>query len=138
MTPGVRDELTNLVADLVGDAAVRLRDGASERALDQAIAAYAVDRPVDCAEAGDSVPLVHRLPVAGLAASLLLEQLAVLAAGDGDSTITADSVDHKSASELYAARARAAKRLYDDRIGITPVGAAEVAIAARKRPMGRW
>lgn len=54
----------------------------------------------------DSVPDDRRWGVATLAASILCGQLASLYANQSDSTIAADAVEHKSKSELYAARER--------------------------------
>ncbi|SMH62844.1 hypothetical protein [Azospirillum agricola] len=84
----------------------------------------------------DTIPEGDRTAVASLAASTLLEQLAVATAGDTDSTIPADTVDHKTASDRYAARARAARKVYDDHLGgaagvVRPVGAAEVGLPGR-------
>lgn len=52
--------------------------------------------------------------------------------------IPADSVDHKSASDRYAARARAARKIYDDHLaadgadpGTAPLAVADVALPAR-------
>ncbi len=87
-------------------------------------------------DAEDTIPEADRAAVAALAASSLLEQLAVATAGDTDSTIPTDSVDHKSASDRYAARARAARKVYDDHMGgagvVRPVGAAaEIGLPGR-------
>ncbi|NYZ17063.1 hypothetical protein HL658_31355 [Azospirillum sp. RWY-5-1] len=64
----------------------------------------------------DTIPEADRLAVASLAASLLLEQLAAATAGDTDTTIPADAVDHRGASDRYAARARSARKAYDDHL----------------------
>lgn len=93
----------------------------------------------------DTVPAADCAAVAYLAASLLLEQLAVATAGDTDSTIPADAVDHKTTSDRYAARARAARKIYDDHLGgaadgavLRPVGAAaEVGLPAGRRGLLR-
>lgn len=85
----------------------------------------------------DTIPEADRAAVASLAASALLEQLAVATAGDTDSTLPTDTVDHKSASDRYAARARAARKVYDDHLGgdagvVRPVGAAaEIGLPGR-------
>lgn len=212
----LRVDIEALVLDQTGDTA-RLRDGAIDRAIDEAVRRYSKDRPrpitadivgtgahimvapvgwepasrITAVEwpadrnpppyrpAGDIVPydgpsgprlLVrtspapapgetvritftasHRLSdtantitdadtgaVAALAASLLLEQLAATVAGDTDPTIPADSVDHKSASDRYAARARAARKIYDDHLaadgaapGAAPLAMADVALPGR-------
>jgi len=211
-----RVDIEALVGDMTGDTA-RLRDGAVDRAIDEAVRRYSKDRPrpmtADIAgtgahimvappgwevasritavewpadrdppvrrSAGSIVPYdghagprllaragsppapgetvritftaSHRLTdavntipdadigaVAALAASLLLEQLAAAVAGDTDPTIPADSVDHKSASDRYAARARAARKIYDDHLaadgadpGTAPLAVADVALPAR-------
>lgn len=55
--------------------------------------------------------------VQALAAAYFCEMLATYYAQAGDSTIGADSVDHKSKAAEYAARARAYKKFYYDHIG---------------------
>lgn len=61
-----------------------------------------------------------REAVASYAAALLLDQLASLYAANQDSTIQADSVEHRSQSAEYAARARALRARYFDALGIDP------------------
>ncbi len=213
-----RSDIEELVADLVPDVS-RLRDGAVDRALDEAVRRYSKDRPRrlvrDCVATGgallippagweaesrivavewpvgtipptirrpgdvvpyhqpdatirlqcrtvpppgpgdtvrltftvahsaDSVPVDDRTAVAALAAATLLEQLAVATAGDTDSTISTDSADHKTASDRYAARARAARKVYDDHLGggdggpVRPAGAAAQAQVAGHTGMWR-
>lgn len=95
-------------------------------------------------DAEDTIPAADAPAVANLAASFLLEQLAVATAGDTDSTIPADAVDHKGASERYAARARTARKVYDDHVGASGTdpgtagaGAAAVSLAVRRGGMFR-
>lgn len=68
----------------------------------------------------DTIPPRDREPVACWAAAHLLEQLASFHAGDTDSTIGADRVDHRAGAESYAARARAARKRYFDELGLKP------------------
>lgn len=66
----------------------------------------------------DSIPITDRQAVCCLAASLLCEQLATAYAGDRDSTILSDSVDHQSKSRDFATRANQLRKRYTDFIGI--------------------
>lgn len=66
----------------------------------------------------DTVPGEHREALAAYAAALLFDQLAAAAAGNGEPTIHADSVDHKSQAQEYAGRARANRTRYADVLGI--------------------
>lgn len=68
----------------------------------------------------DTLPVDDREAVACYAASILMEQLASLHSGDGDSTIGADSVEHRSQAQEYAGRARAYRARYFDGLGIDP------------------
>jgi hypothetical protein len=81
-------------------------------------------------DSDDTIPSEDRAAVAALAASALLEQLAVATAGDTDSTIPSDSVDHKTMSDRYAARARAVRKVYDDHLGALDAGGARPAGAS--------
>lgn len=77
----------------------------------------------------DTLPDADREAVALYAAALLMDQLASLHSGDGDSTISADSVEHRSQAQEYAARARGFRTRYFDALGIDPkrqVAACEV------------
>ncbi len=75
----------------------------------------------------DTLPSADHEPVASYAAGLLLDQLAALYATDGDSTIQADSVDHRAKSDIYRSLAKAARQRYFDALGIDP---------KRQRPAG--
>lgn len=68
----------------------------------------------------DTIPEADREAVALYTASVLMEQLASLHSGDGDSTISADSVEHRSQAQEYAARARGFRTRYFDAMGIDP------------------
>ncbi len=69
---------------------------------------------------GDTIPVGDREAVASYAAAMLLDQLAAFFAGASDSTIGADAVDHRSRSAEFAARARALRKSYYDRLGLDP------------------
>lgn len=66
----------------------------------------------------DTIPVVDREAVASYAAALLCDQLAAQYAGDGDSTIQADTVDHGGKSREFGARARTLRKRYTDAIGV--------------------
>jgi len=69
--------------------------------------------------------------VVNLAGSIAAHMLAMSFAQAGDSTIAADSVDHKSKSAEYAARARDLRGLYFRHMGITDEkGAAAASVTA--------
>ncbi len=68
----------------------------------------------------DTLPVNDREAVACYAASVLMDQLASLHSGDGDSTISADSVEHRSQAQEYASRARAFRARYFDGLGLDP------------------
>lgn len=83
----------------------------------------------------DTVPQTDRVAVACFAASLLCEQLASLAAGQGHPTIDADAVDWRSKSGEFAARARKFAERYYHHLGLEPKRnvAAGVVVAPRER-----
>jgi hypothetical protein len=70
--------------------------------------------------ASDTIPVADREAVASWAAALLLDQLASLFAGDSDSSIGADAVEHRSKAQEYASRARTLRARYFDALGIDP------------------
>ncbi len=69
-------------------------------------------------DAQNTIPEIDQDAVCELAASLCSGALASVYAHAIDSTISADSVDHKSKSEQFASRARAQKKIYTDHVGI--------------------
>jgi hypothetical protein len=90
---------------------VALPDGSDELAFvdalpDPSTIRTAFTAPHVVNSQADSVPLEDQWGVIALAASILCGQLASFYANQTDSTIAADGVDHKSKSELYAARER--------------------------------
>lgn len=66
----------------------------------------------------DEIALMLREPICRIAAANLFEQLAAVYAGDTDSTIQADSVNHTTKSAEYARRARDLRKLGLDALGI--------------------
>lgn len=97
-----------------------------------------------CDGATDTIPDPHRLAVASLAAAQLLDALAAATAGDTDSSIAADSADHRGASDRYASRAKVARKVYDDTLaasgpepGRPAAACATVALASSPRLFGR-
>ncbi len=68
----------------------------------------------------DTVPIRDREAVSRWAAGILLDQLSSARAGDQDTTLDADSVDHNSVSAEYAKRARAMRQAYFDHLSIDP------------------
>ena len=71
-----------------------------------------------CTTAACTVKDYDEEPVQALAAAYFCDMLATYYAQSGDSTIGADSVDHKSKASEYAARARAYRKIYFDHLGI--------------------
>ncbi len=71
-----------------------------------------------CSDDVCTIPPYDEEAVQFLAASIYCEMLAAYYAQTQDSTIQADSVDHKSRASEYAGRARAYKKMYFDHIGI--------------------
>jgi hypothetical protein len=82
----------------------------------------------------DTIPVVHREAVGAYAAAWLFEQLAGSAAGNTDSTIQADSVDHKSQAAEYAARARTLRKRYADVVVVADAAETRPASAAVSWP----
>ena len=73
-----------------------------------------------------------------LAASIFCDMLAAYFAQTQDSTIQADSVDHKSKASEYAGRARAYRKMYFDHLGVKE-GETPAASVTRDQDMpGSW
>jgi len=71
-----------------------------------------------CTTSACTVKAYDEEPVQALAAAYFCDMLATYYAQSGDSTIGADSVDHKSKAKEYAARATAYRKIYFDHLGI--------------------
>lgn len=69
--------------------------------------------------------------LAALAAAICLEILASAYAQTSDSTIGADSVNYKTKSSEFAARAKAMRKLYQQHLGVTDDSATPAASAVR-------
>jgi hypothetical protein len=140
----LRDFLDQLVR-LTRDESDRIVDADRLAALSSAIERYNRDRPRSDGTAhvvSDSVctvPPAHQEPLAALAASLLLEQLAAAAINDGDSTIAAESTNRRSKADEYRASARLYAQRYRDAIDApAPAGAAGTVVAWGQRALARY
>lgn len=71
-----------------------------------------------CTDSACTVPSYDEEALQILAASIFCDMVATYFAQTQDSTISADSVDHKSKSADYAARARTYRKMYYDHLGI--------------------
>lgn len=71
-----------------------------------------------CTDAASTVPSYDEEAVQILAAALFCDMLAAYYSQTSDSTISADTVDHKSKAAEYASRARAYRKMYHDHLGI--------------------
>jgi len=71
-----------------------------------------------CTDSACTVSDFDTEPVQALAAAYFCEMLATYYAQSGDSTIQADSVDHKSKADEYSRRARAYARIYYTHMGV--------------------
>ena len=129
----------SLIAAFVRDGSRDITEADIAEALKLALARYADDTgsAVTVSDAEDTVPAHHREAVACWAAALLLDQLAAGHAGDKESTMQADAVDHGSTSGTYAARAAACRKRYYRITGAAPkplAPASAVGSMARRRP----
>jgi hypothetical protein len=71
-----------------------------------------------CTDSTCTVETIDEEAVQALASGYFCSMLATYYAQSTDSTIAADSVDHKSKSQEYAARSRALRKVYFDHLGI--------------------
>lgn len=74
--------------------------------------------PHTVSASADSIPLIHREPVAAYGAALLLEELSAAAINDADATLNADTTDRRSKAAEYAARSRSLMTRYNQALGI--------------------
>lgn len=91
--------------------------------------------PHVCDDVQCTIPEADEAAVQALAAAEFCDMLATYYAQTGDSTIQADSVDHKSRSSEYAARARTYRKSYSDHLGIVP---GSVPAASVTRDQDAW
>lgn len=71
-----------------------------------------------CTDAACSVPAYDEEALQILTAAIFCDMLAAYYSQTSDSTIQADSVDHKSKASEYSYRARAYRKIYYDHLGI--------------------
>lgn len=71
-----------------------------------------------CTDLACTIPAVDEEAVQVLAAANFCDMLATYYAQTQDSTIQADSVDHKSKAAEYAARSRTYRKYYDEQMGV--------------------
>jgi hypothetical protein len=88
-----------------------------------------------CTDEACTVPSYDEEALQILAASIFCDMLAAYFAQTQDSTIQADSVDHKSKASEYAARARAYRKMYFDHLGIKE-GETPAASVTRDQDLG--
>ncbi|MBU1067667.1 hypothetical protein KKE60_07750 [Patescibacteria group bacterium] len=73
-----------------------------------------------------------------LIAALFCDLLSTYYAQSTDSTIAADSVDHKGKSDHYSARARAYRKMYFDHLGITEGQTPAASVTRDQDTLGSW
>lgn len=115
---------------------IRLPDNSPQQAGAVLRVRYSAPHQVNAV--ADTVPHAARHALASYAAGILCAELAAHYAGDSDSTIQADSVDHRSKSQTWNTLANRLKGEYFKFLGIesTPVlmpASAQVSFAQRKR-----
>ena len=111
------------VDDLVRAQEGNISDDQRDRAIDDAVTEYARHQThtrVRLTAVQDTIPAQDRGAICGYAAALLLQQLAAARAGDTDSTINADSVDHGAATDRYRRLAHQLRQRFYEHLGVTP------------------
>ena len=91
-----------------------------------------------CTDADCTIPSGDEEAVQALAASQFCEMLAAYYAQTQDSTIQADSVDHKSRASEYAGRARAYRKMYYDHMGIKESGVPAASVTRDQDMHASW
>jgi len=91
-----------------------------------------------CTDAACTVSSYDEEPLQILAASIFCDMLAAYFAQTQDSTIQADSVDHKSKASEYAARARAYRKMYFDHLGIKEGETPAASVTKDQDMPGSW
>ena len=91
-----------------------------------------------CTDAACSVPSYDEEALQILAASIFCDMLAAYFAQTQDSTIQADSVDHKSKSSEYSSRARAYRKMYFDHLGIKEGETPAASVTRDQDRAGSW
>jgi len=91
-----------------------------------------------CTDAACTVPSYDEEALQILAASIFCEQLAAYYSQTSDSTIMADSVDHKSKASEYSSRARAYRKMYFDHLGIKEGETPAASVTRDQDKAGSW
>jgi len=91
-----------------------------------------------CTDSACTVPSYDEEALQILAASIFCDMLAAYFAQTQDSTIQADSVDHKSKASEYAARARAYRKMYFDHLGVKEGGTPAASVTKDQDAAGSW
>jgi hypothetical protein len=91
-----------------------------------------------CTDAACTAPTYDEEALQILAASIFCEMLAAYYAQTQDSTIQADSVDHKSKASEYAARARSYRQMYFNHIGIKEGETPAASLTRDQDAAGSW
>ena len=91
-----------------------------------------------CTDAQDTIPIVDAEAVQMLAAALFCTMLATYYSQDQDSTIAADSVDHKSKAGEYSRRAKAYRAEYFDHLKIKEGGVIPASVTRDQDKSASW
>jgi len=91
-----------------------------------------------CTDAACTVPSYDEEALQILAASIFCDMLAAYYAQTQDSTIQADSVDHKSKASEYAARARAYRKTYFDHLRVKEGESPAASVTKDQDRAGSW
>lgn len=91
-----------------------------------------------CTVTACSVKTYDEEAVQALCAAFFCSMLSTYYAQAGDSTISADSVDHKSRSDHYAARARMYRKMYFDHLGIKDGQTPPASVTRDQDKAGSW
>jgi hypothetical protein len=91
-----------------------------------------------CTDEACTAPSYDEEALQILAASIFCDMLAAYFSQTQDSTIQADSVDHKSKASEYSARARAYRKMYFDHIGIKEGETPAASVTRGQDLAGSW
>jgi hypothetical protein len=94
--------------------------------------------PHTCSDSSCTIAVHDDDFVQMLAAAYFCDMLATYYAQSQDSTIQADSVDHKSKASEYGARARVYRKLYYDHLGIKEGQAVAASVTRDQDLPGTW
>lgn len=123
----LEDEDWQIYEDTAGQVLRLLND--TPTALQTARITYSVRHVVS--ETEGTIPDAHFEGVCHLAAAFALQSLANKYQALGDSTIGADSIDHKSKASEARANATAERKLYTDHMGLKPADQVQAGFATK-------